>query len=279
MNDEWRCKTRALLIESMTGAEALSKLYRHFQEQDRKISFGLICLKTGIKSKGHVSDLISGRRPINPKYRDGLAKIFKLEEMEEAYFKLLIMADSAHDLKEKAQLHERILVMRKALLSENWKLSAGDSVDLYAIFEVFASFGLFGNEATEGDLLKLYQNRTDVDVIEALGLLVTWKMIESVSKDRYRICLDQIFFNAGTTGSHLRYVRHSILAAETRVIDSFSDRKNAYFDAKVISVSLEKYQKILAEIRLAITEAQTRMESSSADTLVRFNVQVFPVKF
>ncbi|MCX6125158.1 MAG: hypothetical protein NTV34_10500, partial [Proteobacteria bacterium] len=220
-----------------------------------------------------------GRRYINSKHRHSFARLFKLEEIEEAYFKLLILIDSATTAKERTELTERSHVVRKALSAETRVVSLEDETDLYSTLEIFAAFGLFENKLTLMQLVKLYEKRNDVSVPKALNRLEEMNMIYTTGEGQFGIRHDQVFFNSSSKGSHISYLQTAIMEAHSKVPELFLEKDDAYFDAKVISVQRDEYKRILREIRLAINETQSKMESGNADTLVRFSVQVFPISF
>lgn len=270
---------RDILLTAEDSSDAFAQLYEFFKKRDKKFSFGYICLKTGVKSKGHISDIVSRRRRITPKYRHAFARLFKLDETEEAYFKSLILLDSTTDAEKRKPLEARCAGLKKALMAETRSLVDFDSPSLYTTFEVFSAFGFFHNRPTASDLKKLYKNRPEVMVDQALKELQKFKMIVPTSDGHFEIPSERIHFNHSSSDVHTNYLKTSLQHAIDNIDAFFTSRNCAYFDSKVISVSMDDFERILKDYRVMTQETIANLDSSQANGLVRFNVQVFPVKF
>ncbi len=76
---------------------------------------------------------------------------------------------------------------------------------------------------------------------------------------------------------HLDFLRQAIVKASRDAAKWYEQRSAAHFESSVMSVNSITYQKLLARLKDDLAQWQTELESERADTLVRFNIQIYPV--
>ena len=81
-----------ILLSSQSSHEALKSLYNFQKQKQPTFSLTILGKKLGISSKGHISDMIRGRRSISRKHWSVLSQVFDLTESQTHYFHCLLKA-------------------------------------------------------------------------------------------------------------------------------------------------------------------------------------------
>lgn len=100
----------------------------------------------------------------------------------------------------------------------------------------------------------------------------------ALKDDRFSANSGFVFIESGNTEKQMSCVRASIQASYDAVAKWYTQPQEALFSSTILSVNKETYTKMLSQLNSVLLEFQSRMESSQADTLIRFNVQIFPNK-
>lgn len=82
-----------ILGSSSDPAQTLRNLYQAFKTTHSRHSIQFFCHKIGINSRGHLSLMMSGSRPIKPKYWHSICDAFKLNEHQSKKFLEILEAD------------------------------------------------------------------------------------------------------------------------------------------------------------------------------------------
>lgn len=235
--------------------------------------------RIGFSSTGYLSDIISGRRKISLKYQTKIAHGFNLSGNQSDYLKDLIRKDHEKINKKRLKIEERLKARKKSLLTR--RIAAPKQKNsIFQALEVFCAFGLFKNSPSYFELRDYFSKISESELRDSL---LTLKEIGLIKKDRhsdhYKLLADQVLFDEEQGGlSHIEFIKQSLLQATQQVPSWFSEKKRSSFVSSVISVDKDEYQRKLAEIKRSLTQFQSDLESHNANSLVRFNVQIFPIE-
>ncbi len=264
-----------ILLTADAGAEILRRFYELRKAENAKYSLTFLCRAAGIKSKGTLADVMNGRRKLNAEYWEDLAHAFGLDGIRSELFLLLLRNDAAEEADVKKALVAEIASHRKSIAAADETLPERLRGMFFA-FEVFCAFGLYKNEPTRENLRDYFGRAMGVELDAALHLLASSGLAE-LHGERYKLLRDTVKFTDSEDGiSHLNFLRLSIEDA-MRKVDKWQPKKElTYFESNMISVRTKDYEKELPRIKETIRKLQTNLESSDADMILRFNVQVYP---
>lgn len=269
-------KTMALL-EAKDYSDAFRRLYNVAQGANPRISLAFICRRLALKSRGHLSDVLNGRRRMGRDRFDKIVSYFKLDDVETAFLKALRDLEYAKSSDALHAANQRVNHLRK-VLTVSYEILPDQLMDLFFAFKVFAAFGLFGHKATLKQLVDFFGAERKKDIEAALKKLVLLNMC--VSKDSwFEVNQNIVLFNATGDGlSHTQFIKQTLMDAALGVEQWFSKPTQSRFHSTILSVNREKYTKYLQELRTRLIEDQTNLESSDADMLVHYNIQIYPVE-
>lgn len=269
----WLYERRQILLAAATSSAALKGLYEAKKAREPQFSFGVISRKTGA-SKGYISDVLAGRRSLNPRYWQSFMDVFDLTSHGRQLFHLLAAKDAAKT-PEEATAHGLTLDTYKKALEPEF-LAVPKIKGLIFTLEVLCSFGLFGNQPTLAQLRQYFGQPLGLELGEALHQL---QHMGLVAKDgeRYSLLKDHINFIDSEYGMAIsEYLKEGINTAYQKADTWYKDDRNAYFETTFISVKRSHYQAYLTQMRDAIHKMQADLESDQGDTMIQFNVQIFP---
>lgn len=265
------------LLASEGSSEAIRRIYELKKASDKHFSMAYLCRRAGMASKGYLADVMAGKRTLSLKYRDSLVMSLKLPHLCRRYLKILIDRDHARDEFELAERSENLRALAKALRFESGVL--GDEFrSRFFAFEVFAAFGLFENRPLESDLIHYFGRRQETQVREALNHLESAGLITREG-DRSFLIQEKIIFDDSQGGfTHKDFLRMSFGDAAKSMELWFDRPEDSCFVSTIISVKQSEYREILQKFKSDLLQAQCEFESSDADQIVRFNVQVYPLR-
>jgi uncharacterized protein (TIGR02147 family) len=268
-------KITDIFLECKNSTEALQQLYNLFKERDHRFSLQLICSRAEISSRGYLSQVLSGKRTLSVKYRESMPRAFRLDELHTAALQTLIDLDCETDsdkikaLQEKLRTDKLALKVSFAVLSNNFAKNA-------CAFEVFCAFGFFSNNPTFENLVELFGIDRKKSVEEALIMLEQEGYI-SKKRTSYFLNTQSLIFDRGEEGSTRTVFLKTALEDALHHLPKWINRTSeAHFESGIVSVTKKDYLRILPEIKNLIVKYQVDMESAEADTLVRFNIQIYP---
>lgn len=262
------------LLAAKDSSEAIAELYHLRKRQDARFSLAALGKKAGINSRGYVSDLVSGRRVVSLKYADAVCGAFDLTDASSDYLKALIELDHAEGEAADAAT-AKLDKLRKVLKVEHGSLPKYESQQFFA-FEVFCAFSLFGNRPSRAQLAQYFGRARSIDVDYALHDLAMLGLVRKEDK-HYVLLKDFISFGDSENGlSHLEFLKLSLSLAMRNLEKWFPRKDEAAIYSSIIAVEKTAYQEKLKELKAYCVEWQTGLETSTADSLIRFNVQVFP---
>lgn len=270
---------KKILLEAGTASAAIKAFYEYYKLLNPKLSLAWFCGRAGIKSKGYLADVISGRRVLNQKYAEPLAAAFGLKGHAARAFKIMVEIESGElDTEGLVKAEERLVTLRRSLDVDRGDPLPTELARMAMAFEVYCSFGLYGNAPEKADLVRYFGERHAAELDAALALLARHELIEE-HEGRFRATKNAVVFGAsGACFDHIDYLRSSLRDAERALKAWFPKRDEAYIESVILSVRKEDYLRMLPLLRERILETRSRLDTEDADMLVRFNVQVYPVR-
>ncbi len=263
-----------ILLSADSSAEIVRRLYDLRKAENAKYSLAFLCRAAGIKSKGYLADVMNGRRKLNPDYWEGLAHGLGLDGLRSELFHLLLEHDVAEE-ESRADLATQIAAHRKAVAASDETMPERLRGMFFA-FEVFCAFGLYKNQPTREELGSYFGRAMGVELDSALHLLISAGLAE-LNDGRYKLLRDTIKFVDSEDGISLQnFVRLSIESAMLEVDRWIPKSSESYYESNLISVRTADYLKELPRIKDTLRKIQTGLESSDADMILRFNIQVYP---
>ncbi len=264
------------LSAAETSGEALVNLLNLYKEAARPMSLAAICKKSGIPSKGYLSDVLNGRRKISRKYWETICDAFGLEGASRRHLQLLIKRDYA-DGKDKTKFNADLAAVMRSYEMPEVEFPKTLKNPILAC-DIFAAFAIFSGSPTRNQLVKLFGRSRYEECDLTLASLEKHNLIER-SGSRYLLKFRNIrFLDKPGPGLMLKdFIKSSIASAAEEVEHQIADSKNTFFESLVVSIKQEDLPRAIANLRGLLEQWVLSIEQEAADALLRYNVQIFPV--
>ncbi len=260
-------RRRALLAAS-GFAEAAKALFDLAKAARKTVSLASLCTRIGLKSRGHLSEILAGKRTLDGAKVGKLGEALGLKGPEIEFFALL-HAQATDD--------PRMQLLRRVLSAAEPEAPARLG-EMFLAFKVFAAFSLFGDRPTRDQLVDFFGKANCQDVDRSLALLVDEGLV-SIEGKSFAAHFEHVIFRNDGTGFSLRDYLHMSLDDARRTLERWVNARDvANYQASIISVRRSDLLRILPEIKARLREEQSRLESDKGDMLVHFNVQIYPVE-
>jgi uncharacterized protein (TIGR02147 family) len=276
MSEQSAKAIRQSLRTAKNSAEALNRLYTLHKKANAKYSLAFFCQRAGFASKGYLSEVIRGKKKINPKHAGQVASAFFLKGIEAKYFKLLVEIDAENsaevlkDLKLKKQtLQKSLLVVRSTMPSA--------FPNPFFVLSVYSALGLQNNQADLSKLLHYFGQTKRRELQEALHLLKESKLVTEKDGIFRSLHAEVIFSENEHNFSHLNFLESALDRTKESLKQWYDQPDAAYIESSIISVNKETYKRLLPKIREFAAEIQSQLETDDADQLVLFNWNMFPL--
>ena len=277
--------TSNLLLSSHDSTEALDRVYKAIKLKKNNLTLANLCKKSGISSKGYLSDVLKGKRFLNMKYLDGLTTALEIKGINFEYFKILLERDLTKDPSAKTLWSTKLEELKKAYRIVKTSEPVPQDTALIE-FELFCAFGLFKGTPSRKQLLQYFGKDRAFEIDEALHHLEAKGWIEKISnpknstnENQWGLVVNQIAFSDDKGNmSHEDFLRQAIISAAENVSQWHGKKAEAHFESFIISVKEETYKEILADLKDQLLSWHSKLETTQADQLIRFNVQIYPIK-
>lgn len=249
-------------------------------EEARKVkpffSYRYIAQKTGLKSVGFISWVVSGKRNMSASLTHKVAAILKLGKREADYFELLVNHNQAKTTEERQYYLERLLAFRstRAAIVDHDRDKYYSRWYYSAVRELVALTRIH-DESQISKLLQPFISRSEAN--EALQLLSRLGIIR-LNKDKFYERVDP----ALTSGPDIDpAIIHGFQTATMQLAQSALHRFPKE-DRDVSTVTLSCNAKDLARIRERVRQMRAEITeiacaSENADQVFQVNTQVFPL--
>lgn len=266
-----------ILKDAADGSDALARLFELKRSRAKTFTLGVIARRTDL-SKSYLSEVFSGKKRLNPRYGDALSRCLGLSFMEQACLRALVARDAAKDPDDKARFTAELAQVRRALgLVSLSEMQGGEGL-LFA-FDLYASFGLFGNAPTEKQLRALFKEKPHHEVSECLRFLLRTGAVAQEG-DVFRYTDKGVVVSTEGKGAdaYMPYWRGAIEDALRNLSTWAPRREESCFTSYVVSVKMEEYKARLEELKASLLKFASACDSAEGDALVRMNLQIFPVR-
>ncbi|HET9241225.1 MAG TPA: hypothetical protein VFO10_28430 [Oligoflexus sp.] len=270
----------ASVILSSSSLVALRSLIALRRSVDSKFSYSYISRRLGIKSRSYLSEVLSEKKKLNPKHIAPMVDLLSLPLPEAELLKGRLMLDVG-DLSEAeaTRLKSEVRDAEKKLTSGTLQLSDVRDINLVMLLAVCLHLFKDG-KATKRQIFDLFKRDRHLEIEKGLhdliknGLLVKEAELYSYSPDYTNILH---VYMATNKKNELDYLKGSIREALEHVGDFQSHAQETVFYSGLITAEKAKYLQELQHVKQSLRSAQSRIESSAGDTVIRFNVQIYPV--
>ncbi len=264
-----------LVDQRASGSEVLSWLYHEKKSQDPKLSFAMICRKSGIPSKGFLSDLLKGKRRLTLAVAEKLGQGLGLSGTSLKVFTTIVALEETRSERQRKSLGAELANLRHALQIVSVATPLPDSTSLFTL-EVFSSFGLIGKQVTRRQLTQFFGKHRWQEIDLALSDLKRAKLVEQID-DQYSLISPHVVLELSPELKRQLLIE-SIEQSKQQTQRGAGERADCHFETVVISVNKTDYQATLEAFKDDLLRWQSRFECEKADALIRFNVQIYPLK-
>jgi hypothetical protein len=270
----------ASVILSSSSLVALRSLIALRRSVDSKFSYSYISRRIGIKSRSYLSEVFNEKKKLNPKHVVPMVDLLALPLPEAELLKGKLMLDVG-DLNEAeaARLRSEVRDAEKKLTSGTLQLSDVRDINLVMLLAVCLHLFKDG-KASKRQIFDLFKRDKHLEVEKGLydlirnGLLVKEGDLYTYSPDYANILH---VYMATNKKNELDYLKGSIREALEHVGDFQNNAQETVFYSGLITAEKASYLKELQYVKQSLRSAQSRIESNAGDTVIRFNVQIYPV--
>jgi len=261
-------------LQASSFGETLKRLIQFKKSQHPQVSLAYLCKRASINSRGYLSDVMKGRRRLNPSYIDALIDALGLEAFEGDYLKLKLTREFSKNAEERQRIDQQIEEIRK-LIDIHFSLMPIEFVDSHFICKVLTAFGLFKNQPSYRQLYHQFENkRKKVD--SALAILKKKGFIEERGTHLIIKNTTCFFMESENGFSHINFIKEALNHSKESVSHWFEKSDLARFNSFILSVKKEEYQQYISHLRQQVIKDLSRLETKDGDMLIDFHLQVYP---
>lgn len=270
----------ASIILTNSGLIALRTLLAVRRALDPKYSYSYISTRLGIKARSYLPEVFKEKKPLNPKHIVPLVDFLELPIAEAEILRAKLLLEFGQlSAAEREQIRLSLRDSEKKMASGDVELSQVRDINLALI--IAASLHLFvDGKANRRQILELFGRERYLEVERGLSDLIQSGLF---AKDGDILAYSPEFSNilhlytSTSKKASSDYLRASLREAHDKV-SVFEDRsQEMVFYSGIITTEMAKYLEALEQVKHALRNMQSRIECHPADTLVRFNVQLYPI--
>lgn len=266
---------REILVSAQSPSEAVQRLFNLEKSRNLKFSLSLLSKRSGIGSRGYLSEIVRGKKNISPKKAEKIAKGLNLDSLEKECFQNLVLLAHSKKSSNKAELMAELELSRQALQISSMPMPSTALMKFFA-FEVFCVFSLFKNEASQQQLANYFGIERKDDVVAAIAELQSWGLIK-FRDEKFVVEKPFVLFHEGAAkNKHIEFLRYRLDDAKLHAAKWFSQPENALLISVMIAANSKHYQKWLEQTKSLLKKQMSKIETKRADTLLNFNVQIYP---
>ncbi len=259
-----------ILLQSKTASDALRELLSFFREYNPNISLAYICKKTGFPSRGALSEVIKGKRRLNPKFKGAMSDVFGLDPRQKMYFDALVELSYAKDPATIVEFHAKLELARKAFQAKTLQIRDIETNDFFSM-DLVAVFGLFGDSPTRADLVRFFGRDSAILIDDTLGRLILQCVIEKRG-DSFVVVDQNIFLLLLNDPAVLKKLIQKHLALLARHLEQrdFRNLAEAACYVGYLNVKGSKLQEFHRQLDALIKAQLSGQIADDADTLLHF---------
>jgi uncharacterized protein (TIGR02147 family) len=270
------------LAEELATVQSVSQglrvIYEMYRARDKKYSQQWLAQRASFSSKGHLADVMSGRRPIRLLQLQALLECLSISGINCNLMKTLFELSRCKKANERIELENKLLELRKIVRTYRLTMPLESSANHILVLDVFSAFWLFDG-APSTDKLKAHFKRkyTGPEVDHALKFLLASGAIE-FNEQSWRAAKERVTFVAAGDDAPVKFIQSALSDAAKEVPFWFSKSALSHFETVSISTTKSKYELALKAFKDELMMWQSRFESDDADMLIRFNMQLYPIE-
>ncbi|NRA68246.1 MAG: hypothetical protein HRU19_27425 [Pseudobacteriovorax sp.] len=271
-------KVADILVTSESSGECLRRLYESLAAEKPQFSMNSVSDKIGIKSRGYLSWVFSGKRVLHPKYFLSTANFFQLTGLRARILELLIFIDRTRKDSERERYDSELADLRKALGHRRSVLPPRVKNICFAL-EVLGVIGLHQEPPTREQLLKSFQRDERIGLDDAIHSLLHFGMLEKSPTGQLQMSENtQVLIGQNGGVTHIEFLETS-LADTLETLEHWYHRpEEAVVETHLIGVKQSELKTIAAKIRDQVNVFCDELEDQKPDTLVRLNLSIHPVR-
>lgn len=100
----------------------------------------------------------------------------------------------------------------------------------------------------------------------------------SLIGESYQLKKKHVIFEDGNSHENLMFVQGAISEALRQSSVHFQRSQESFFESTILSVKSADYENTLKSSREEFLKWQASLEAVEADTIIRFNIQIYPCK-
>lgn len=78
--------------------------------------------------------------------------------------------------------------------------------------------------------------------------------------------------------SHIEFIKLALAHADKSVEKWFPQKNKSYFVSSILSVKMKHFEETVESLKSKLLLVQADLESPDADSLIHFNVQIYPTR-
>ena len=264
-----------ILLKSKTAGEALRGLFYTAKAHSPTWSLGVLAKKTGIRSKGFLSEIMAQKKRLQPLHVDKFAKAFDLSSDQKKVFKLLAeKSNRSQDIEDK-ELGEKLQSAQRSLKIKNLTVS-GAFTNLLLTLEIYSLVNMYPEGISYNAIQKRFKDVSIDLLLPTIGKLIEANLIRQ-DKGIYLSTGESFLFSDSQDGhTHLDFLKDSISKSLTEVERWFGLSDRSHLESSLITVNSSKFVKKLPVIKEKLLDLQKELEDEDPDMILRFNVQITP---
>ena len=269
------------IILHSPGTSALRSLIALRRANEPKFSYSFISRSLGIKARSYLSEVLKGIKKLNERHIEPIVDLLDLPVDEADLLKKKLLLEMG-DLnpKECERLRVAIKTLERKFSSKQLQLQ--DIKDINIVMVLGASLFLFTDyRANRRQFLELFPKERYQDIETGLGELLRNGLF---IKDGEQYTFSEEFQNVlhlytSTARLHeINYLKASLQEALLHVNDFDRDSQSSIFYSGIVTSEMAEFCKAREAIRQNLRGIQSQIVTDGkSDTLIRFNVQLYPI--
>jgi uncharacterized protein (TIGR02147 family) len=268
-----------LILNAQSSKEALQQVFAWRKALDSRFSLAYIAHRLGLKSRGTLSLMLRSERPIPSRIRRPLFQVLTRDEPLTDYLELMLARDEATSDTARQEAEAKMKALHFFLRDRFTSIHLQHGLNLLAS-DLLCAFDLFQGRPTERQLIEFFGRARFPEVQTAIGSLLLNGLIEKQEGHLKRTDKTQRFLTiqGQEQDSMLRYLKESIHDAWLNVGKWQGDTSMSCFGSTTMSVRRDIYVEVIKRLKKDMFRYFSELETDEGDTLIRFNMQIFPLQ-
>lgn len=262
-----------ILRSSADSHEVLRRLYSFQKRRQNSFSLTILGKKLGIASKGHISDMIRGRRSISRKHWSTLGQIFQLSETQTHYFLCLLEKDHSKSEQQKSFFQKQLDSLESLFANHGEPRDLPERTDpTRFVVELIESFPMFDNRPSLRDLIDYFGRFRLAEIESSLSYLIHAGKIRQ--EEGSYVLIAEVDKNELIDPSS--YKQASILEA-AELLEQKAEIPAGLFETEVLCIPRDLYVQMQKDFKEKIATYKLKQNHDRNNTLVKINIQLFPL--